>query len=152
MRSEQRTGKQADSQSQDASYAEEMRRQAFFRELLARRAREEAQRRAQKEAEELFDMFIDGMFGQGPYRQNHQNHGNRYQSYGYGFNNQPPVTENYHETLGVPKTATNEEIKAAFRKKAKSCHPDLFKGDKAKEAEFKRLNEAYHALSGKGTH
>ncbi|MEA4913878.1 MAG: molecular chaperone DnaJ [Christensenella sp.] len=53
----------------------------------------------------------------------------------------------YYEILGVSKTATESEIKSAFRKKAKECHPDLHPGDKAKEAEFKELNEAAEILS-----
>ncbi|MEA4940515.1 MAG: molecular chaperone DnaJ [Christensenella sp.] len=52
----------------------------------------------------------------------------------------------YYEILGVSKTATAEEIKSAFRKKAKECHPDLNPGDKAKEAQFKELNEAAEVL------
>jgi len=47
----------------------------------------------------------------------------------------------------VSKTATADEIKSAFRKKAKECHPDLNPGDKAKEAQFKELNEAAEILS-----
>lgn len=53
----------------------------------------------------------------------------------------------YYEVLGVPKTATDAEIKSAFRKKAKECHPDLHPGDKAAEAQFKELNEAAEVLS-----
>lgn len=49
--------------------------------------------------------------------------------------------------LGVEKNATENEIKSAFRKRAKDCHPDLHPDDKAKEAEFKELNEAYAVLS-----
>ena len=49
--------------------------------------------------------------------------------------------------LGVDKNASDADIKSAFRKKAKNCHPDLHPGDAAKEAEFKELNEAYEVLS-----
>ena len=53
----------------------------------------------------------------------------------------------YYEVLGVEKNASDADIKSAFRKKAKTCHPDLHPGDTAKEAEFKELNEAYEVLS-----
>ncbi len=53
----------------------------------------------------------------------------------------------YYEVLGVQKGASEAEIKSAFRKLAKTCHPDLNPGDKAKEAQFKELNEAYEVLS-----
>ena len=53
----------------------------------------------------------------------------------------------YYEVLGVAKDASDADIKSAFRKKAKTCHPDLHPGDAAKEAEFKELNEAYEILS-----
>lgn len=53
----------------------------------------------------------------------------------------------YYEVLGVPKTATEAEIKSAFRKQAKTCHPDLHPGDKEAEARFKELNEAAEVLS-----
>jgi len=55
--------------------------------------------------------------------------------------------KDYYEILGVPRTATPEEIRSAFRKKAREYHPDVAK-DKVKGAEkFKEVNEAYEVLS-----
>lgn len=51
--------------------------------------------------------------------------------------------------MGVPKNATEAEIKQAYRKLAKKYHPDLHPGDKEAEAKFKELNEAYEVLSDK---
>ena len=53
----------------------------------------------------------------------------------------------YYEVLGVPKNASEAEIKSAYRKKAKECHPDLHPNDKAAEERFKELNEANEVLS-----
>ena len=53
----------------------------------------------------------------------------------------------YYEVLGVEKNASESDIKSAFRKQAKSCHPDLHPGDKDAEARFKELNEAAEVLS-----
>ncbi len=53
----------------------------------------------------------------------------------------------YYEVLGVPKTASTEDIKKAYRKLAKECHPDLHPNDKDAEARFKELNEANEVLS-----
>ena len=53
----------------------------------------------------------------------------------------------FYEILGVSKTATDVELKSAFRKAAMSCHPDRHPGDKQAEARFKELNEAYQTLS-----
>ncbi len=55
----------------------------------------------------------------------------------------------YYEVLGVNKTASDDEIKSAYRKLAKKYHPDLNPGDKAAEASFKEINEAYEVLSDK---
>jgi DnaJ-class molecular chaperone len=55
--------------------------------------------------------------------------------------------KDYYATLGVSKTATDKEIKAAFRKLARKYHPDVNPGDKASEAKFKEINEANEVLS-----
>jgi molecular chaperone DnaJ len=53
----------------------------------------------------------------------------------------------FYETLGVARTASDADLKAAFRKAAMQCHPDRHPGDKQAEARFKELNEAYQHLS-----
>ena len=53
----------------------------------------------------------------------------------------------YYEVLGVSKNATDAEIKSAYRKKAKECHPDLHPDDKGAVERFKELNEANEVLS-----
>ena len=53
----------------------------------------------------------------------------------------------YYEALGLKKGASEDEIKKAYRRVAKECHPDLHPGDKEKEAQFKEANEAYSVLS-----
>lgn len=53
----------------------------------------------------------------------------------------------YYETLGVPKTASDDEIKSAFRKLARKYHPDVAKDKKTAEEKFKQINEAYEVLS-----
>lgn len=52
----------------------------------------------------------------------------------------------YYEVLEVSRTATEEEIKVAYRRKAKECHPDLHPDDKTAEIRFKEVNEAYEVL------
>lgn len=57
------------------------------------------------------------------------------------------ANKNYYEILGVPKTATADEIKSAYRKLAKQYHPDFHPGDKAAAEKFKEINEANAVLS-----
>jgi len=52
----------------------------------------------------------------------------------------------YYETLGVSKTATDDEIRSAFRKLARKYHPDVAKDKKVAEEKFKQINEAYEVL------
>lgn len=51
-----------------------------------------------------------------------------------------------YDLLNVPKSATQEEIKKAFKRKAMEYHPDKTNGDKEKEEHFKKINEAYAVL------
>ncbi len=53
----------------------------------------------------------------------------------------------YYEVLGVSKTASDDELKKAYRKLAKMYHPDMHPGDAEAEAKFKEINQAYSILS-----
>lgn len=55
--------------------------------------------------------------------------------------------KDYYEILGVPRNATETEIKRAYRKLALQYHPDRTNGDKTSEEKFKEINEAYSVLS-----
>lgn len=54
---------------------------------------------------------------------------------------------NFYEILGVPKTATQDEIKSAYREKAKTLHPDRTASDPEATKKFKEVQEAYETLS-----
>jgi len=53
----------------------------------------------------------------------------------------------YYEVLSVPRSATDDEIKKAYRRLARKHHPDVNPGDKSAEERFKEINEAYTVLS-----
>lgn len=57
------------------------------------------------------------------------------------------MAKDFYAILGVQKSASEAEIKQAYRKLSKELHPDKHKGDKEKEAKFKEVNEAYEVLS-----
>lgn len=59
----------------------------------------------------------------------------------------PQSKRDYYDILGVGKSASDTEIKKAYRKLAKKYHPDVNQGDSEAEAKFKEVNEAYEILS-----
>ncbi len=59
----------------------------------------------------------------------------------------PVKYKDYYETLGVPRNASEADIKKSFRKLAREYHPDVAKNKKQAEEKFKEINEAYEVLS-----
>jgi len=59
----------------------------------------------------------------------------------------PVQYKDYYKTLGVPRTASADELKKTFRKLARQYHPDVAKDKKKAEEKFKEINEAYEVLS-----
>ncbi|MER3460740.1 MAG: molecular chaperone DnaJ, partial [candidate division GAL15 bacterium] len=57
------------------------------------------------------------------------------------------MARDYYEILNVPRDASLEEIKAAYRRLAREYHPDVRKDDPQAEERFKEINEAYQVLS-----
>src|SRR5215469_1983806 len=58
----------------------------------------------------------------------------------------PVEFKDYYKILDIPREASNEDIKKAFRKLARKYHPDVAKDKKAAEEKFKEINEAYEVL------
>ena len=54
---------------------------------------------------------------------------------------------NYYDTLGLSRSASEKDIRSAFRKLARKHHPDVNDNDPASEEKFKQINEAYTVLS-----
>ncbi|MBM3948507.1 MAG: J domain-containing protein [SAR202 cluster bacterium] len=64
-----------------------------------------------------------------------------------GIRAEAAIVANYYDILGVPRDASDKDIRQAYRKLARKHHPDLNKGSKEAERVFKGVNEAYEVLS-----
>src|SRR5438874_6533584 len=59
------------------------------------------------------------------------------------------MPRDYYEVLGVPRNASEADVKKAYRKLARQYHPDRNPGDKSAETKFKEIQQAYDVLSDK---
>src|SRR5438270_13149569 len=59
------------------------------------------------------------------------------------------MATDYYSTLGVSRSASEKDIRSAYRRLARKLHPDVNPNDKASEARFKEINAAYEVLSDK---
>ncbi len=57
------------------------------------------------------------------------------------------TTRDYYQVLGLPRTASDKDVRSAYRRLARKYHPDLNPGDKSAESRFKELQTAYDVLS-----
>ena len=57
------------------------------------------------------------------------------------------MAKDYYQLLGVSRSASDKEVRQAYRRLARKYHPDVNRGDKGAEARFKEINEAYQVLS-----
>jgi DnaJ-class molecular chaperone len=57
------------------------------------------------------------------------------------------MAKNYYQVLGVPKGASDKEVRQAYRRLARKYHPDVNRGDKGAEYQFKEINQAYEVIS-----
>ena len=57
------------------------------------------------------------------------------------------MTEDHYQTLGVPRTASAEDIRKAYRELARKYHPDLHPDDEAAKAQFKKVQSAFDVLN-----
>ncbi len=57
------------------------------------------------------------------------------------------MAKSYYDTLGVPRDASEKDVRSAYRRLARKYHPDVNRGDKGAESRFKEINEAYQVLA-----